>query len=194
MATNADNFSRRVRFHGKQIPEEGIVEIHRWAHIEAGRRLILRSPVGNPSLWKNPPPKGYAGGTFRDNWQTGIGSAPLGERVSADPVAEGAAKVANLSPFVLTIWINNLPYAQRLEDGWSTQAPRGLVRITSAEIAAAIGGSVGAGPRTTAQRARSVAPADSGLEAVLRAGREAERAARERGADDGPVTAGTFYR
>jgi len=25
---------------------------------------------------------------------------------------------------------NNLPYAQRLEDGWSQQAPEGMVKLT----------------------------------------------------------------
>lgn len=29
---------------------------------------------------------------------------------------------------------NNLPYAQRLEDGWSDQAPIGMVKVTVAEF------------------------------------------------------------
>lgn len=124
MASNADNFSRRVELHGKQIPREGIVEVHRALHIEAGRRLILRSPVDT--------------GRFRNNWQTGIGSAPSGEANLADPLSRGAAKVARLEPFVLTTWVNNVPYAGRLENGWSKQAPAGMLRITAAEISRAL--------------------------------------------------------
>ena len=128
MATNAANFSRRVSLHGKQIPEEGIVEIHRALHIEAGRRLIFRSPVDT--------------GRFRNNWQTGVSEAPTGEQNAPNPLARGEAKVARLQPFVLTTWVNNVPYAGRLENGWSSQAPNGLLRITAAEIQAAVSGAV----------------------------------------------------
>lgn len=35
------------------------------------------------------------------------------------------------------IWVSNaLPYVERLEYGWSKQAPQGMVRITLAEVAA----------------------------------------------------------
>jgi hypothetical protein len=30
---------------------------------------------------------------------------------------------------------NNLPYAERLENGWSKQAPHGMVKITLYELA-----------------------------------------------------------
>ena len=32
------------------------------------------------------------------------------------------------------VWINNLPYAQRLEDGWSKQAPSGMVGLAVREF------------------------------------------------------------
>jgi hypothetical protein len=35
--------------------------------------IILTSPVGNPTLWKSKPPKGYTGGRFRANWNTSAG-------------------------------------------------------------------------------------------------------------------------
>lgn len=39
-----------------------------------------------------------------------------------------------------SVWIaNNLPYAQRIENGWSTQAPAGVVGVTMARLSAKYG-------------------------------------------------------
>lgn len=101
-----------------------------------GERIVERSPVGNPSLWKNPasaPPE-YVGGRFRGNWQYHFGTPPEG--VLPDIDASGASSLNRLiagvsaSPAAGLHYIaNNLPYAQRLEDGWSTQAPAGMVGL-----------------------------------------------------------------
>lgn len=100
-----------------------------------------RSPVGNPSLWQRPAPKGYIGGHFRANWQLGVGSLPGGtvtgidnsskdERTGgATTMAIGAAIPEDAAGKVYYL-ANNLPYAQALEYGHSTQAPSGMVGIT----------------------------------------------------------------
>ena len=41
--------------------------------LELFSSIILSSPVGNPTLWKSKPPKGYVGGRFRANWNTSAG-------------------------------------------------------------------------------------------------------------------------
>lgn len=74
-------------------------------------------------------------GRFRMNWQAS-GSNPAKGVIEnrEDKSGEGAIAFArgyimesNLwSEFTLT---NNLPYAQRLEYGWSQQAPFGMVRV-----------------------------------------------------------------
>lgn len=106
--------------------------------IEASRRLDNRSPVGDASFWKNPPPKGYTGGRFRGNWQLGIGVVPPGETGAIDKSgAETQGRIiaqvpANAAGEVYFI-INNVPYAQALEEGHSRQAPQGMVGLTVIE-------------------------------------------------------------
>ena len=71
-------------------------------------------------------------GRFRGNWQT-TGATPAtgliaGVDVTGAKAVNSAATYITNSPnwneFTLT---NNLPYAQRLEYGWSKQAPLGIV-------------------------------------------------------------------
>ena len=102
-------------------------------------KVDARSPVGDATYWKSPPPAGYVGGHFRGNWQLGIGSVPGGTlaRIDADGStvrAEFAATVPEKTTGNVFYIANNLPYARRLEDGWSRQAPRGMVGLAMAEI------------------------------------------------------------
>lgn len=73
-------------------------------------------------------------GRFRMNWQaSGItpasgvldGVDPSGNTAIAD-MTRYITSAATWGEFTLT---NNLPYAQRLEYGWSQQAPSGMVRV-----------------------------------------------------------------
>lgn len=98
-------------------------------------KLDLRSPVGDPILWTPPiATPGYAGGHMRRNWQHGHTDAPTEELDGIDPdgsstLAEIRASI-NASPAGGRHWIvNNVPYAQKLEDGHSTQAPNGMVEL-----------------------------------------------------------------
>lgn len=111
--------------------------------------LDKRSPVGDATYWKHPPPKGYVGGHFRGNWQLGVGAMPEGEIAGVDP-SGGATQGRILASIPdkasgLVYWlVNNAPYAQRLEEGWSRQAPNGVVGLTTVMfqqiVAAAVGG------------------------------------------------------
>jgi hypothetical protein len=88
-------------------------------------RIDLRSPVDT--------------GRFRANWTFSIGApdATVTAKVGSN-VAENNAK-AQAYPqegFPVAYLQNNLPYAERLEDGYSSQAPSGMVAITTAELAA----------------------------------------------------------
>jgi hypothetical protein len=132
--------------------------------IEVATSLIMKSPVGNPALWvslqpsyrimnkagtkrlvrpklefKRQPPKGYSGGTFRANWQLGIGSLKPGELKDKDKT--GGPTIAKVTagipakPAGGVYFIgNNLDYGPALEDGHSTQAPFGMVSLTSVEF------------------------------------------------------------
>lgn len=74
-------------------------------------------------------------GRFRGNWQTAIGSVPSGTIEATDPsgnmvIAKVSGVVAGMQAGDVIYMANNLPYARRLEDGWSQQAPAGMVRLT----------------------------------------------------------------
>ena len=73
-------------------------------------------------------------GRFRMNWMASGGTPAFGVTDATDK--SGNIAIGNATSFVLkaTDWreftlTNNLPYAQRLEYGWSQQAPQGFVRV-----------------------------------------------------------------
>jgi len=74
-----------------------------------------RTPVGDPSLWKYPAHKDYVPGSLRAAWQL--------DSFSDREVVH-----------------NDLPYAQRVEYGWSTQAPQGMMRLTIKDFPSIIKG------------------------------------------------------
>lgn len=74
-------------------------------------------------------------GRFRMNWQATVDNPATGVLIGDDP--SGSRAIGRISQFVAssTKWdefrlTNNLPYAERLEFGWSQQAPSGMVRVT----------------------------------------------------------------
>jgi hypothetical protein len=73
-------------------------------------------------------------GRARGNWQASVGRGATGE-VSVGNARSGEAKaIADVDQTVrvavgdLYYLTNNLPYIERLEYGWSKQAPGGMVR------------------------------------------------------------------
>lgn len=74
-------------------------------------------------------------GRARANWQTSIGTPKTStveatDKIGSNTIAGGQSdiKMAPGNVFWIT---NNLPYIYRLEfEGWSKQAPKGMVRIT----------------------------------------------------------------
>ena len=102
--------------------------------------IEIKSPVGDPDSWASPAPPGYTGGQFRANWNLSIDSMDTDTTTDKDPSGEAAIKRAQgrieSYQFGDKIFItNSLPYAYRLEyEGWSGQAPQGMVRITALEF------------------------------------------------------------
>ena len=96
--------------------------------------VVLRSPVGNPSLWKNPPPPGYVGGRFRGSHIVSIGSPVYTVTNTVDPggadtINRGMAALSGLEPYTQVFIQTNLPYAERIELGHSTQAASGVYEL-----------------------------------------------------------------
>lgn len=103
--------------------------------VRIAAELDKRSPVGDATYWKNPPPAGYIGGHFRANWQLGVGAMPMGEVPGVDRTGEKTqgrimAEIPEQAAGKVYYIANNAPYAQRLEYGRSRQAPQGLVGLT----------------------------------------------------------------
>lgn len=111
--------------------------------LEFGTRLVYRSPVGDPTLWSHKAPPGYIGGRFRANWQYGHNTVPVDELIDIDPSGQVTIdKIASQIPAQAAggvhILVNNLPYAEALENGHSTQAPAGMVHLTVIEFQQAV--------------------------------------------------------
>ena len=123
-----------------KLKEQEIGEVVQEIALAALTSVVRMSPVGNPSLWKNPV-KGYVGGRFRGNWFVTIGapSATSSADIDADggaTIARGSAVIENYpaGDYPVVYLQNNLPYGPRLEGGWSGQAPGGMVGITLANL------------------------------------------------------------
>ena len=97
------------------IPEKKV----RATLIGMGSAIIKRSPVDT--------------GRFRNNWQFSIDAPAIGKDPSGSNQAalvSATSKMVAGNTFYMT---NNLPYAERIEYGWSQQAPQGVVRVTLGE-------------------------------------------------------------
>lgn len=114
--------------------------VERKVVIDLGTSIVLRNPVGNPTLWKSKPPAGYVGGRSRANWQHSTGFSPRvfnttrTDSVGATTIGMITASVAG-SPAGSIHWLaNGLPYINKLENGSSTQAPQGMVKVSIAQF------------------------------------------------------------
>lgn len=78
-------------------------------------------------------------GRFRMNWQTTGATPATGLIAGVDPtgnkaINSAATFITNAPGWDVFTLTNNLPYAERLEYGWSKQAPVGMVRVNIARF------------------------------------------------------------
>lgn len=107
--------------------------------IDVGTALVMKSPVGDPDYWIQAPPPGYVGGRFRANWQYGVGnfSTTVSDNIdkSGGPTINAiVGKVKSDAGGKIHYLTNSLPYGPRLEEGFSRQAPHGMVHLTVLEF------------------------------------------------------------
>ena len=121
MTTFALNLAKQIeaaKEHAELIAKKTMIELF--------NRVIQKSPVDT--------------GRFRANWNCSIGSPDLSTSQEIDPSGSGAISKATSTVVSYTLngksvfLTNNLPYAERLENGWSKQAPNGMVRLSVMEI------------------------------------------------------------
>jgi hypothetical protein len=109
-------------------------DINRWAQrteekldlaaqkiaLDLFERVIMATPVDS--------------GRARANWQVTIGTVPNGtldltDKTGQATISRATATAAGLKAGDVIYLVNNLPYIQRLEDGYSGQAPAGMVGL-----------------------------------------------------------------
>ena len=104
-------------------------------------KIVLRTPVGKPSIWKRPnsAPAGYTGGRLRGNWQITLHNPALDtvdaiDKSGSSTISDGNNELMKVDGDMSIYFTNNLPYAKAVEDGHSQQArPVGMVAATVAD-------------------------------------------------------------
>lgn len=108
--------------------------------LDVGSSIVMKTPVGDPTTWSMPAPAGYVGGRARGSWQYQKGAPLMTEPGGVDPSGGGSvgrvsAGVAAGDPVTEHYITSTVPYMRRLEyEGWSSQAPEGMVRKTVQEF------------------------------------------------------------
>lgn len=123
-------------------------KVARGTLIQLSTNIIKRTPVGNPDLWLSPAPVGYVGGSLRGAWNASIGSSDMSsskgriDKSGAKTIGAVAVKTETLKMGQTFYLTNPLPYAHRVEFGWSSQAPQGMVRRSIVEANRILNGEV----------------------------------------------------
>lgn len=107
------------RFAGKS--KRRMETVARLSLNELGNRIVQSSPVDT--------------GAFRANWLFSYDNVPTEfdlskkDRSGAEATGRMAQQLQVLGDQDFFVMVNNMPYAQRLENGWSQQAGSGVVSI-----------------------------------------------------------------
>lgn len=145
MTTNIEEYLRKMAVNQK-LAIEASEKVINATLMQMYKKIIDRTPVGNPALW-NPPvwPKGYTPGQLKASWSLSFNNVQYstnGKFASGDQIVAGhgiSLSVTNSSTNKTAAISNNQPYAERIEYGsWSTQAPAGMMRVTVAEYTSLI--------------------------------------------------------
>ncbi|MDS7927519.1 HK97 gp10 family phage protein [Acinetobacter sp. V115_6] len=95
--------------------------------MDAVQSLVVSSPVDT--------------GAYRASHIVSIGSGDYGVREPSTNAVQDAAIQAVMFKLGNLVYIqNNQPYAERLENGWSDQAPQGIYKTTFTYISQKYGG------------------------------------------------------
>ena len=132
-------FSKKINKFVQNVKDD-MNDTHRRTALDVFAKVVKRTPVGNPDLWKSKPPPGYVGGHARANWQMSINTIPRSEIDGTTPPRAANVARANINDKIYIV--NNAPYIQALEHGHSSQAPSGMVKVTVSEFKSIVHGNV----------------------------------------------------
>ncbi len=135
--TNIEQFLRKFK-ENQQLALEASSKTINSTLLHMYKKIVDRTPVGDPSLWNWPAHRDYKPGTLKASWKlsfNGQERATNGQFASAGQILgnHGLTFKVGTSTKQVAVISNPQPYAQRVETGWSTQAPQGMMRITIAE-------------------------------------------------------------
>ena len=132
-ANDANSFAAQIDVDFKGNLDEFRTTI-RAVTLEALNRIVLKTPVNS--------------GRARGNWNVLIGTdgeedaAESDDKTGTEAISRGGDVIgdyARETGFPVISIYNNLPYIGRLEDGYSNQAPVGMVATTAAELTVELG-------------------------------------------------------
>ena len=143
---DVDKFNREILAYSRELLPRQVVALQKNMALRVLRGVVMKTPVDT--------------GRARGNWQVNIGSVPeveveseeKGPRGKAPQGASGGVfdagqavikSLPSKRPFHI-VWItNNVPYILRLEEGYSDQAPQGMLGLTLVEVAERISAEIG---------------------------------------------------
>lgn len=135
------NFSNDIKKWSKKTKDQQR-EIVTLVFQRLGTLIVNRTPIGDVSIWAGKPPADYRPGTLVNSWYAGIGESS--ESLVRSPNITGADSLTNINAIAsqaygkLAYITNPAPYARRIEYGWSTQAPQGMVRLSVRDFKAIV--------------------------------------------------------
>ena len=150
MADAAQFANELKRFVTEEVPKRA-ADVQRRMLAETLTLIVQATPVGNHTRWKanikraekgQPPlPRGYVGGQARRNWQVSVGAPVRTPKPGVDAsgqtaITEGFGVIAQIKDPTRAYISNPMPYMDRLENGWSKQAPKGMVSQAVAIVSA----------------------------------------------------------
>lgn len=97
--------------------------------LEFGDQLATDwTPLGNPELWKSPPPADYRPGNLQSSWFFSVG-APSSETTDRTDIRaiNGLDRMPKHPAGTKLYLSNSAPHASSIEAGHSTQAPVGIM-------------------------------------------------------------------
>lgn len=136
---DAAAFRARIEAFQRHVQEKQLATFKR-VMAEALTGLVKANPVGNPTTWKRPR-KGYVGGHSRRNWQvslaTNVAEIPGTDANGAASMRDGYTAIGAIPLGTKKAFlINPVPYMERLNQGWSKQAPTGWIDAVLARVLA----------------------------------------------------------
>lgn len=129
MAEDLNEFEKKIAEFQRRAQEKAEKNFKRVC-LKAFQNIVQRTPVLT--------------GCARGNWRINFGKTPLRtfstdktDKGGASTIAEGSSSILGDAELGVRVNIvNSAPYIQRLEHGYSVQAPGGMVHITVREIVA----------------------------------------------------------